>query len=95
MCTKQICIKFPLLCIKLKMVQYRKYLTKNFSAVDHSYPTRFALDSFQLPRSSKTSRFSITLRGPKLGNQFETKDKKSSTTLTSFKRTFKKQDSRF
>ena len=66
-----------------------KIFNNNFSAIEHSYPTRFASNSFQLPRSSKTSRFSITSRGPKLWNQFLTNDEKNSPTLTSFKRTLK------
>ena len=66
-----------------------KIFNNNFSAVEHSYTTRFALNSFQLPRSSNTSRFSIKLRGPKLWNQFLSKDEKNSPTLTAFKRTLK------
>ena len=62
----------------------------DFSTVDHAYPTRFALNSCQLPRSSKTPRFSILLHGPKLWNQFITNEK-DITTLGSFKRLLKKK----
>ena len=58
---------------------------ESFSNVDHSYPTRFATNSFQLPRSSRTSKFSITLRGPKLWNQFLNDEEKNIPTLSSFK----------
>ena len=70
-----------------------KIFNSNFSSVEHSYPTRFALNSFQLPRSSKTSRFSIILRGPKLWNQFLTDDEKTVQPYSLLKRTIEKQDS--
>ena len=66
-----------------------KIFNESFSAVDHSYPTRFANNSFQLPRSSKTSKFSITLRGPKLWNQFLNDEEINSPTLSSFKQKLK------
>ena len=68
-----------------------KIFNNNFSAVNHYYPTRFALNSFQLPRSSKTPKFSILLRGPKLWNQFLTNNEKDITTLDTFKRLLKKR----
>ena len=68
-----------------------KIFNNNFSTVDHYYPTRFALNSFQLPRSSKTPKFSILLRGPKLWNQFLTNNEKDITTLDTFKRLLKKR----
>ena len=68
-----------------------KIFQNNFSNVDHSYPTRFAVNSFQLPRSSKTSKFSILTRGPKLWNQFLSNEEKNKRTLFSFKRTLKKK----
>ena len=63
----------------------------DFTTVEHSYRTRFALNSFQLPRSSKTSKFSILLRGPKLWNEFLTSDEKNISTLISFKNAMKKK----
>ena len=66
-----------------------KIFNNNSSSVEHSYRTRFAVNNFQLPRSSMTSKFSIILRGPKLWNQFLTNDEKNSPTLFSFKRTLK------
>ena len=66
-----------------------KIFNDNFSSVEHSYPTRFALNSFQLPRSLNTSRFSIISRGPKLWNEFLTTDEKNSSSLASFKSTLK------
>ena len=68
-----------------------KIFNNNFTSVEHSYPTRFALNSFQLPRSSKTPRFSITLRGPKLWNKFLTNEEKNSVSLFSFKYMLKKK----
>ena len=50
---------------KIKMGSIPKIFNNNFSSVDHACPTRFSLNSFQLPRSLKTSKFSIILRGPK------------------------------
>ena len=46
---------------KVKMGTIPKIFNSNFTSVEHSYNTRFSLNSFQLPRSSKTSKFSITL----------------------------------
>ena len=66
-----------------------KVFEDNFSSVDHSYQTRFAVNSFQLPRSSKTSKFSIILRGPKIWNHFLNDEDKSSPTLSSFKHKMK------
>ena len=63
----------------------------NFSSVDHSYSTRFSLNSFQLPRSLKTSKFSINIRGPKIWNQFLTNEEKNNPTILSFKRNLKKK----
>ena len=68
-----------------------KIFNNDFTSVDHSYRTRFALNSFQLPRSSKTSKFSILLRGPKLWNEFLTSDEKNIPTLSSFKIELKKK----
>ena len=65
------------------------FMNNNFSYVDHSYPTRFSFNSFQLPRSSKIPKFSIFIRGPKLWNQFLTNNEKSKLTLVSFKRAVK------
>ena len=62
-----------------------KIFNESFSNVEHFYPTRFATNSFQLPRSSKTSKFSITLRGPKLWNQFLSDEEKNIPTLPLFK----------
>ena len=62
-----------------------KIFNRNFSSVEHSYNTRFAIDNFQLPRSVMLSRFSIISRGPKLWNQFLTNVEKSSSNLSSFK----------
>ena len=62
-----------------------KIFNNDFTSVEHSYPTRFSLNSFQLPRSSNTSRFSIILRGPEIWNDFLTNDEKNSLTLSSFK----------
>ena len=66
-----------------------KIFNNDFSTVDHSYSTRFSLNSFQLPRSSKTSSFSINFRGPKIWNDFLSNDEKNSPTLSSFKQTLK------
>ena len=66
-----------------------KIFNNNFSTVDHSYSTRFALNSFQLPKSSRTSKFSILLRGPKLWNQFLTNKEKDIAALSTFKRILK------
>ena len=41
---------------QLKNGTIPKIFINNFSNVEHSYPTRFAANSFQLPRSSKTSK---------------------------------------
>ena len=61
-----------------------KVFNKNFSSVNHSYTTRFSLNNFRLPQSSKTSKFSIISRGPKVWNQFLTDDEKNSPTLLDF-----------
>ena len=66
-----------------------KIFNKNLSSVEHSYPTRFAINNFQLPRSSMTSKFSIILCGPKIWNQFLTDEEKNSPTLFSLKLTLK------
>ena len=66
-----------------------KIFNNSFSSVDHSYSTRFSLNSFQLPRSSKTSKFSIISRGPKLWNQFLNNDEKNRPTILSFKHALK------
>ena len=68
-----------------------KIFNNNFSSVEHPYPTRFFLNNFQLPRSSKTSKFSIISRGTKVWNQFLTDDEKNSQTLSSFKYLIKKR----
>ena len=70
---------------QVKMGTVPKIFNNDFSSVDHSYSTRFALNSFQLPRSSKTSKFSILLRGPKLWNEFLNNNEKEILTLSSFK----------
>ena len=57
---------------KVKNDNVPKIFNSDFSSVTHSYPTRFSFNSFQLPRSSTTSRFSIILRGPKIWNEFLT-----------------------
>ena len=74
---------------QVKKCTIPKIFNSDFSAVEHSYSTRFALNSFQLPRSSKTSKFSIILRGPKIWNQFLSNDEKNCLTLSSFKRLIK------
>ena len=63
----------------------------NFSSVNHSHSTRFSLNCFELPRSLKTSKFSILLRGPKLWNQFLNNEEKNSPTIDSFKCALKKK----
>ena len=68
-----------------------KIFNNDFTSVEHSYRTRFALNSFQLPRSSKASKFSILLRGPKLWNEFLNSDEKNISKLTSFKNVLKKK----
>ena len=68
-----------------------KIFSNDFSKVGHTYSTRFALNSFQFPRSSKTSRFSILFRGPKLWNEFLTNNEKDVSTLSTFKRLIKKK----
>ena len=74
------------------MVLYQKSSTIIFLLlIIINYPTRFALNSFQLPRSSNTPKFSILLRGPKLRDQFFTNIEKDITTLDTFKRLLKKQ----
>ena len=74
---------------KVKMGTIPKIFNRNFSSVEHSYNTRFSLNSFQLPRSSKTSKFSIVLRGPKLWNNFLTDNEKNNSTFSSFKQVLK------
>ena len=49
---------------QIKLGTIPKIFNSNFSSVEHSYPTRFALDNFQLPKSVKTSKFAIILRCP-------------------------------
>ena len=66
-----------------------KIFNNSFTSVEHSYPTRFSFNNFQLPRSSKTSRFSIIERGPKVWNDFLTNKEKNSPSLFSFKRALK------
>ena len=66
-----------------------KIFNSNISSVEHSYSTRFSLNSFQLPRSLRTSKFSITLRGPKIWNEFISSEEKNKPTLSSFKRYLK------
>ena len=68
-----------------------KIFNKDFTSVEHSYRTRFALNNFQLSRSSKTSKFSILLRGPKLWNEFLTSDEKNIATLSTFKKLLKRK----
>ena len=68
-----------------------KIFNNNFFTVDHFYPTRFASNSFQFPRSTKTPRFSILSRGPKLWNQFLTNNEKVITSQGTFKRLLKKK----
>ena len=74
---------------QVKSCTLPKIFNDNFSSVDHSYSTRFALNSFQLPRSSKTSRFSIAQRGPKLWNEFLTNDEKNCSSHFTFKQILK------
>ena len=70
-----------------------KIFNNDFPTGDHSYSTHFSLNSFQPPRSLKTSSFSINFCGPKIWNDFLSNDEKNSPTLSSFKQTLKKQDS--
>ena len=74
---------------KVKRGSIPKIFNNNFSSVDHSYSTRFSLNSFQLPRSLKTSKFSIILRGPKLWNNFLTDNEKNNLSIFAFKRALK------
>ena len=68
-----------------------KIFNSNFSAVEHPYSTRFSLNSFQLPRSSGASKFSIISRGPKLWNDYLTKEDKNCPSYYAFKRNLKKR----
>ena len=89
-------IFFNLYQISLFMYQVKngnvpKIFDNNFSSVDHSYSTRFSLNSFQVPRSLKTSKFSIIIRGPKIWNHFLTNEEKDNHKILSFKRNLKKK----
>ena len=68
-----------------------KIFSNDFSSVEHFYPTRFSQKNFQLPRSLKTSRFSIISRGPKIWNEFLSSNEKDSSSLYSFKYSLKKK----
>ena len=81
-------LQIILMC-KTKMGSIPKIFNNNFSSVDHAYPIHFSLNSFQLPRSLQTSKFSIILRGPKLWNDFLTNAEKNNSSLFSFKRAIK------
>ena len=70
-----------------------KIFSSDFSSVEHSYPTRFSRKNFQLPRSLKTSKFSIISRGPKIWNEFLSNNEKDFPSLFSFKYSLKKKDS--
>ena len=56
-----------------------------FSHIEHNYPTRFSKNNLQLHRSSRTPKFSILLRGPKLWNEILTDEEKQTMSFVSFK----------
>ena len=68
-----------------------KIFSDDFSSVEHTYSTRFSRKNFQLPRSLKTSRFSIISRGPKIWNDLLSNNEKDFPSLFSFKYSLKKQ----
>ena len=83
--------QISLFMYQVKNENVPKIFDSNFSSVDHSYSTRFSLNSFQLPRSLKTSKFSIMIRGPKIWNHFLTNEEKNNPKILSFKRNLKKK----
>ena len=70
-----------------------KIFSNDFSSVEHSYPTRFFRKNFQLPRSLKTSRFSIISRGPKIWNDLLSNNKKDFSVSVFFQIFIEKTDS--
>ena len=74
---------------KVKMGTVPQIFNSNFSSADHCHNTRFSLNCFQLPRSSKVSKFSIIIRGPTLWNKFLTDNEKNNSSFPSFKQILK------
>ena len=69
---------------KIKMVP--EIFQGQFSFVNHNYQTRFSKHNFKIPNPSKTSKFSITLRGPKIFNSILENSEKTLNNLSKFKK---------
>ena len=61
-------------------------LFSRFQKPSHSYPTRFLeLNYIQPTRKTKTSKYSISIRGPYISDSFLSLEEKQMTTMHKFK----------
>ena len=59
------------LMLKIKLNLTPNVFLNKFKQIKHKYPTAYASNNFVMPQKQlKISKYSITIRGPKLSNKF-------------------------
>ena len=74
----------------LKLNLAPNIFSKTFNEIKHKYPTNYSAINFLIPQKQlKESKFSISVRGPKIWNNFLSNQTKSISSLSLFKTTIK------
>ena len=77
---------------KTKLNQNPKLFSQTFQPITHKYPTKYAENNFLKPKSKlKISKYSVSIRGPTLWNDFLHNKTKSLTSLPMFQSAVKNQ----
>ena len=77
---------------KTKLNQNPKLFSQTFQPITHKYPTKYAENNFLKPKSKlKISKYSVSIRGPTLWNDFLHSKTKSLTSLPMFQSAVKNQ----
>ena len=76
--------------LKIQLNLAPNIFLNKFKQIKHKYPTAYAANNFVMPQKQLSiSKYSITIRGPKLWNNFLSKKIKTINCPTIFKTTIK------
>ena len=74
--------------LKVKLNLAPNVFSETFNEIKHKYPTNYSANNFLIPQKQlKVSKFSISVRGPKIWNNFLSNQTKSINSLSLFKTT--------